>query len=167
MSNEFLGDGQDDSGENQESGKALRQFGRDQQARANKLEQELNELKVALAKRDAESIFSKLGVPEKVRKFYSGDPTEDAIKDWVKVNADVFGIEGEVAPTPEQTETQTQIAAVQQAQSLGEDRSQSWTRDSMAQKRQGLLANGTSLADLNEVLAAFGVPDVPVSGPMM
>lgn len=166
MSNEFLPDGDEPTGQ-ESDGKALRRFGNEQKKRADELAQELAELKAQLAKRDAENIFTKLGVPEKVRKFYSGDPTEDAIAAWVKENADVFGIEVDAAPTEEQTEQVQQLANVQQAAQLGADKTQAWTRDSIAQKRQGLLANGKSLDDLNSLLAEIGVPDVPVMGSMM
>ncbi len=166
MDNEFLPDGEQSTGQ-ESDGKALRRFGTEQKARADALANELAEIKAQLAKRDAEGIFAKLGVPEKVRKFYSGDPTEDAIAAWVKENADVFGIEVDAAPTEQQTEQVQQLTNVQQASQLGTDRSQAWTRDSIAQKRQGLLANGKNLDDLNALLAEIGVPDVPVSGSMM
>lgn len=168
MSNEFLGDGQsEDEGTSQESGSALRQFGKEQKARADKLERELNEFKAQLAKVQAGEIFTKLGVPEKVRKFYSGDPTEDAISAWVKENADVFGLETDspATQTPEQEQQRSDLAQVQQAQQLGQDRSTNWTRDQHAQKRADLLANGTGLPDLNKVLSELGVPDLPLMAP--
>jgi hypothetical protein len=170
LSNEFLADGQEDVTSGQESGTALRKFANEQKKLAEERAAELAELKAQFAKIQAGEIFTKLGVPDKVRKFYSGEPTEDAIKSWVTENADVFGIEVG-AETATQTEDQAvqhaQLGAVQQAQQLGADRDTSWTREGMAQKRAGLLANGNSLADLNAVLAEMGVPNVPIQGGMM
>lgn len=153
-----------------QSGSALRKFANEQKKLAEQYAQELKEIRTQLAKRDAESIFQELGVPEKVRKFYSGDPTKDAITQWVKDNADVFGLAGPNGedPTvpPERQQMFDDLSGVQDAQSAGQDRDGAVTREVLAQQRADLLAKkGSSLTDLDAALAKMGVPNMPVMAP--
>lgn len=134
------------------------------------LQKELADAKAETAKRDMESVFSKLGVPEKVRKFYSGDPTEDAITQWVKDNADVFGLtpEGaaEVTDTPERRQMFDDLSGVMSAQSMGTDKDGAVSRDVLAQQRADLLGKKHSgISDLDAALAAMGVPNTPLIAP--
>lgn len=154
-----------------QSGSALRKFAKEQQARANELEKKLNDALAQIQRREADSIFGKLGVNDRVRKFYSGDMTEEAITQWVKDNADLFGIElnGEDPTiTPEQNQQERDLSAVNQAAGAGHDRPTSLSRESMGQYRNDLLSRqGAGLPDLEEILGKMGVPNVPAQGPMM
>lgn len=165
--NEFGGEGNETPPG--ESGSALRKYANDQKKLAEQALAELNDLKAQLAKRDAESIFAKLGVPEKVRKFYSGDPTEDAITQWVKENADVFGIEptGE-NPTvdPEQQQRAADLGRVAEAAGFGQERASAMSREAMQEARKGLLSQkNPTIDDLNAALAKLNVPDMPFMAP--
>ena len=153
------------------SGSALRKFAKEQQARAKQLETELAELRATVARQNAESIFGKLGVNDRVRKFYQGEPTEEAITQWVKDNADLFGIElgGEdPTKTPEQNQQHQELSAVNQAVNAGQDRPTSLSRETMGQFKNDLLnRQNAGLPDLEEILGKMGVPNTPAQGPMM
>jgi hypothetical protein len=117
-----------------------------------------------------ESVFTKLGVPEKVRKFYAGDPTEDAITQWVKDNADVFGLTpeggGDVTETPERRQMFDDLSGVMSAQQMGTDKDGAVSREVLAQQRAELLGKKNSgLSDLDAALAAIGVPNTPLMAP--
>lgn len=161
--------GEDEPTTDQESGSALRQFGKEQKARADKLAKELEEIRAELDRRKAADIFTELEVPEKVRKFYQGEYTKDAIQSWMKENADVFGFAAEEPETQEQIEQKANLQAVQQAALTGQDRQTALSRDSMAQMRNDLLSRGkqTGVLDLEEVLTRMQVPNIPAQGPMM
>lgn len=154
---------------NDQSGSALRKFANEQKKLAEQYATELKEIRTQLAKRDAESIFTKLGVPEKVRKFYSGDPTEDAITAWVKENADVFGLspDGEDPTVPPERKQQfDDLSGVQNAQSMGMDKDGAVSREVLAQQRSELLGKKNSgISDLDAVLAKMGVPNMPLVAP--
>lgn len=154
---------------NDQSGSALRKFANEQKKLFEQAAAELKELKTQLAKRDAESVFVKLGVPDKVRKFYSGDPTEEAITAWVKENADVFGLspDGEDPTVPPERKQQfDDLSGVMSAQSLGMDKDGAVSRDVLAQQREELLnKKHSSLSDLDAVLAKMGVPNMPLMAP--
>lgn len=153
-----------------QSGSALRKWAKQQADLVKQLQKELADAKAETAKRDMESVFSKLGVPDKVRKFYSGDPTEDAITQWVKDNADVFGLTpeggGDVTETPERRQMFDDLSGVMSAQSLGADRDGAVSRDVLAQQRADLLSKKqSSLTDLDAALAQMGVPNQPMMAP--
>lgn len=167
--NQFLpdDDGQEPAPVN--DGGSLRKFAEDQKKRADALEKQLREVQTSLARRDAESVFTELGINEKVRKFYTGELTKDAISQWWKENAEVFGVDPGVGndPTldPAQQQHQQDIQNVQQAAQLGQDRSGAVSRETMAEARKGLLSQGRDVSDLNAALAKMGVPDLPFMAP--
>jgi hypothetical protein len=156
---------------NEQSGSQLRKFAKEQKELAAQYAKELADIKAQLALRDASAVFQKLGVPDKVRKFYSGDPTEDAITAWVKDNADVFGLAGPDGedPTipPERKQMFDDLSGVQSAESLGIDKDGSVSRDVLAQQRAELLAKprGSRISELDAALASMGVPNTPIMAP--
>lgn len=153
------------------SGTALRKFAKEQQQLAKDLAKQLTELQAQVSMQNAAAIFGKLGVNDRVRKFYSGEPTEEAITEWVKVNADLFGIDlgGEdPTKTPEQNQQHQDLGNVNQAVNAGQDRPTSLSRESMGQFKNDLLSRANAgLPDLEEILGKMGVPNVPAQGPMM
>lgn len=154
---------------NDNSGSALRKFANEQKKLADGYAKDLADLKAQLALRDASEVFSKLGVPDKVRKFYSGEPTEDAITQWVKDNADVFGLspagEDPTVP-PERKQMFDDLSGVQSAESLGIDKDGSVSREVLASQRAALLSKkGSNLIDLDAALAQMGVPNTPTMAP--
>lgn len=156
--------GSDDTGQQETDGSALRKFGTEQKRRADELDKQLAELRAELAKRNSSEIFAKLNVPEKVRKFYTGEPTQDAIEAWVKENADVFGLGSEAEQDPERQQQNADLEAVTQATLTGQDRPSALSRESMAQMNKDLFSKGASL---EELLKHMNVPDVAIQGPMM
>ena len=154
---------------NDQSGTALRKFANEQKALAAQYAKDLAELRATLAMRDAESVFKELGVPDKGRKFYSGEPTKDAITAWVKENADVFGLspDGEdITITPEKRQQFDDLSGVQAAGNLGLDKDGAVSREVLAQQRADLLSKPrSSLSDLDKVLANMGVPNTPLMAP--
>lgn len=154
---------------NDNSGSALRKFANEQKKLADQYAKDLAELKAQLALRDAGEVFSKLGVPDKVRKFYSGEPTEEAITQWVKDNADVFGLSPDGQdPTvpPERKQLFDDLSGVQNAEQLGVDKDGTVSREILAQQRSDLMAKKTSnLSDLDAALAQMGVPNTPTMAP--
>ena len=168
MPDDFLGE--DDAIQPPDnSGTKLRQFAEEQKKRADALEKQLNEINKQLASRTAQDIFTKLGINDKVQKFYTGDPTEEAISNWWKENASVFGVDPGVGQDPTldsaQQEHQAAIDAVQQAASIGQDRGGAVSREQMTQARQDLLSKGRTPADLDAALARMNIPNTPYQAP--
>ncbi len=122
-------------------------------------------MRAELTKRDAATVFTELGVPEKVRKFYSGDYTKDAISTWMKENADVFGFNTEAEQSPEEAERSRDLEQVTAATLVGQDRQTALSRDSMRAMNNDLLAN--KKVSLEEMLGKMNVPNIPMQGPMM
>jgi hypothetical protein len=163
-------EGQETPPANDQSGSALRKWAKAQADMVKQLQKELADAKAENAKRDMESVFTKLGVPDKVRKFYAGDPTEDAITQWVKDNADVFGLTpeggGDVTETPERRQMFDDLSGVMSAQQMGTDKDGAVSREVLAQQRAELLGKKNSgLSDLDAALAAIGVPNTPLMAP--
>lgn len=155
---------------NDQSGSALRKWAKEQQKLAKDFQAKVAELTAKLAQREASEVFTELGISEKVRKFYQGEPTKEAIKTWWTENADVFGIDPGVGQDPTLDDAQQQhqrdIDLVQQAAQVGQDRTGAVSREQMSQARQGLLTQKNSnIADLNAALAKMGVPDTPLLAP--
>lgn len=152
-----------------ESGSALRKFAEEQKQLVKQLQAQLVDAQKQLASRTVADVFTKLGISEKVRKFYSGDPTEDAINSWWKENAEVFGIDPGVGQDPTlsdaQQEHQQAIDAVQQAAQVGQDRTGAMSPESMRSARTELLSQGKSVNDLDAALAKMGVPNLPFMAP--
>lgn len=165
--NAFLDDDNDEDPAEQ-SGSALRKFGKDQKKRADELERQLNELRTALAKREAGDVFAELGINEKVRKFYNGEPTKDAITEWWKENADVFGVDpasGDPTLTPEQQQTADDLSQLQDVNQLGQEKAEALGREALGQVRKDLLSSGRTEDELNAALRKMGVPDLPFMAP--
>jgi ferritin-like metal-binding protein YciE len=167
--NPFISDDPDVPPVNDQSGSALRKFAEDQKNLVKQLQQQLAETQKQLASRAAAEVFTTLGINEKVRKFYTGDPTKEAIEAWWKENAEVFGVDPGVGNDPTLNDAQQQhqqdIQNVQQAAQLGQDRSGAVSRETMAEARKGLLSQGRDVTDLNAALAKMGVPDLPFMAP--
>lgn len=168
--NQFLGDPDEQPPATDNSGSSLRKFAEEQKRRADALDKQLKEMQTTLAKREAESVFAELGINEKIRKFYSGDFTKDAISAWWKENAEIFGVEPGVGndPTldPAQQEHQAAIDNVQKAAQIGQDRQGAMSRETMVEQRRRLLAQkGTNISDLDAALGGMGVPDLPMMAP--
>ncbi len=165
--NPFLGE--NETGGQDNSGSALRKFAEDQKRRADDLEKQFKDLQKQLASRTASDVFAKLGINDKVQKFYQGDPTEEAIAAWWKENASIFGVDPGVGQDPTldtaQQEHQAAIDAVQQAASVGQDRGGAMSRETMQSARTDLLSKGRTPADLDAALARMNIPNTPFQAP--
>jgi hypothetical protein len=168
--NQFVSDDPDLSvADNSQSGSALRKFAEEQKTLVKQLQQQLAETQKQLASRAANDVFTKLGISEKVRKFYAGDPTEEAISQWWKENAEVFGVDPGVGQDPTLNDAQQQhqqaIDNVQQAAQIGQDRTGAMTPETMRSARTDLLSQGKNVSDLDAALAKMGVPNLPFAAP--
>jgi hypothetical protein len=155
---------------NTNDGSALRKWAKAQADMVKQLQKELADTKAENAARAMADVFKELGVPDKVRKFYSGDPTKEAITQWVQENADVFGLAGPDGedPTvpPERRQQFDDLSGVMSAQSLGQDKDGAVSREVLAQQRAELMAKKNSgISDLDAALAAIGVPNSPLMAP--
>lgn len=72
---------------------------------------------------ELDTVFTKLGVPEKVRTLYVGEPTEDAVTKWVTDYKDVFGLELTTETVEETDADAADLKSVQGAASVGQGRS--------------------------------------------
>lgn len=121
--NEFVDDGVDtdtaDTGKSEGGG--LRNQLKAALARVATLEKERNDAAARAAELEASSVFTRLGVPDKVRTLYKGDPTEEAITKWVTDYADVFGLDADAgaADDAEQKEAAEDLQKVQGASTKG------------------------------------------------
>lgn len=149
MSDEFNEFGGEEATKKSDGG-GLRKFAEEQKARAEALEKELAELRKWRTEQSVKAIFDELKVPEKVRKFYSGEAEADKVKAWVEENADVFNL-GDVKPQEQQD-----LAQVAQVASLGQDL-QSVSLEGFKQKAAELKNSGArnGEAALNELLSQF------------
>lgn len=168
--NQFITDDPDLSvTDNSQSGSALRKFAEEQKTLVKQLQQQLADTQKQLASRAANDVFTKLGISEKVRKFYSGDPTEEAISSWWKENAEVFGVDPGVGQDPTldsaQQEHQRAIDNVQQAANVGQDRTGAMSPETMRASRDSLLSQGKNVNDLDAALAKMGIPNLPFMAP--
>lgn len=85
-------------------------------ARAKAAETENATLKQQVGQVTVDSTFTKLGVPEKVRSLYNGEPTPEAIGKWVEDYKDVFGFETSTDEVdPETAEKADDLKRVQAA----------------------------------------------------
>lgn len=160
---EFVDDASDDS-QQQKSGGGIRK-------QLEKVIADNAELKKALEAATAKAtsfelstVFAKLGVPEKIRTLYNGEPQEDAITKWVSDYKDVFGLEPNVAEPGEETnEVATALKGVQRASSVG-----AGTADNVTFKRlDDLLAKSgpRSQADLIKALVEEGFSNEGIAIP--
>lgn len=110
-------DTNDNSGGPADLRKALKRAERERKA----LAEELENLRKEATQRTVKEVLATKGVPEKVAKFIPGDvTTPEQIDEWLKDNADVFGISfAESAPNNEPTANEVSYrrisAAVQNA----------------------------------------------------
>lgn len=166
--NQFITDDPDLTVTDQ-SGSALRKFAEEQKNLVKQLQQQLAETQKQLASRAAADVFSSLGISEKVRKFYSGDPTKEAIESWWKENAEIFGVDPGVGQDPTLTDAQQEHQAaidnVQTAAQIGQDRTGAMTPETMRGARKDLLSQGRDISDLDAALAKMGVPNLPFAAP--
>lgn len=167
--NPFISDDPDVPPVNDQSGSALRKFAEEQKTLVKQLQQQLAETQKQLASRAAAEVFTSLGINEKVRKFYTGDPTKEAIEAWWKENAEIFGVDPGVGQDPTLTDAQQEHQAaidnVQQAAQIGQDRTGAMTRETMQGARTDLLSQGRNISDLDAALAKMGVPNLPFVAP--
>lgn len=168
--NQFISDDPDIPSENgQQSGSALRKFAEEQKQMVKQLQQQLAETQKQLASRAAAEVFTQLGINEKVRKFYTGDPTKEAIEAWWKENAEIFGVDPGVGQDPTLTDAQQEhqqaIDNVQRAAQIGQDRGGAVSPESMKSAREDLLSKGKNINDLDAALARMNIPNVPFGAP--
>lgn len=153
--NEFGGYETDEQPKKSEGG-TLRAKLEEALKRASDAEAKLAEATKQLSQRTAQDVFSKLGVPDKVRKLYTGDVSEEAITTWVQEYADVFGITPEggdekaVEETPEDTARNDQIRSVQNASKLGFDGGS--TGAALLAEAEAKLKGGASEADIDAII---------------
>lgn len=143
-----------------DDGKGLRSKLEGVLAQLKTVSAELETAKAERAQASLKNLFDELGVPEKVRKFYSGDADPAQVKTWVDENKDVFNLTvpastGEATVDPE---VQAQVNAVQKANDLGSD-----IEGSLLSNAQAVLGELTKSrpsrnpAALNEALAQLGI----------
>lgn len=154
--NEFGGyDGDQQSEQKSKSeGGGLRAKLEEALKRASEAESRLTEVQKQLNSRTAADLFGKFGVPEKVQKFYSGDVTEEAITQWVKENAELFGISlpgAEAAETPEDKARNDQLRATQNASRVGFDGGNISVETALSEANAKLQA-GASEADIDAAI---------------
>lgn len=123
-------------------------------ARAKAAEDKLAETDKALKARTAADLFRKFEVPDKVQKFYTGEATEEAVTQWVKENADVFGITlpgAEAVETPEDKARNDQLRATQNASRVGFDGGAISVETALSEANAKLQA-GASEADIDAAI---------------
>lgn len=117
------------------------------------------ELETQVTRHTIDSVFSELDVPEKVRKFYTGEPDKDKILEWCRENADVFGISPGTGgdDKPEDKERNDQLRDVQTAGKVGFEGSDR-SVDTIRSEVEGKIRSGkVSEADINaEINRLFG-----------
>lgn len=154
--NEFGGYDGDQSGQQQSKseGGGLRAKLEEALTRAKAAEDRATEAEKGLKARTTADLFRKFEVPDKVQKFYTGDATEEAIAQWVKDNADVFGITlpaAEANETPEDKARNDQLRATQAASRIGFDGGNQSIQTALSDAESKLKA-GASEADLDAAI---------------
>jgi hypothetical protein len=150
-------DNTDQTGQQQQSkseGGGLRAKLEEALARAKAAEDKLAETEKNLNARTVSELFQKFGVPDKVKKFYAGDPTEEAVTAWVKENAEVFGISlpgAEATETPEDKARNEALRATQAASKIGFDGVSTSAQTALGEAESKLKA-GASEAELDEII---------------
>jgi hypothetical protein len=128
-----------------------------------KRDDELAELKTEATKRSLDGLFSELGVPEKARGFYRGDPDKAAIEKWIEAHADVLRLPDR--PPPEQEQA---VRNLQRADGLGEDSSlpseDAWREAAAAVAKT---SPNRDPAALDKFFAAAGVRKGTLTPPQM
>lgn len=168
--NPFLDDDPTDPAADGESGSSLRKWGKAEKARADQLAKDLAELQQKLAKREAADVFTRLGISDKVRKYYNGESTEEAITAWWKESAADFGVEPnaeqDVTVTEEQRQDFADLDQVSQLNGAGRERPDAMSREGMSEARKSLLSNRNATdADFDAALRKLNVPDLPLMAP--
>lgn len=134
------------------------------------LHDENTAFKSAATKQTLESAWTELKVPEAVRKFYTGEPTADAVKTWFEENKAVFNLGGEQKSetdqsqqlTPEQqaqaSQLQAQLQSVQTATTIGTDIGNQLGFDALKAEGAALGQKSalTNMAELDAHLAKLG-----------
>jgi hypothetical protein len=126
MSGEFLNEDGKPEGDKTE-GKSLRAFAEATAAENAKLKADLAALQAQVKEQSLKSIWDGLDVvvPDKVKAFFTGEPTAEAVKAWVEENQDAFRFEpkpGSDTPTDEDAELAKLQAQLDTAQNLGKDK---------------------------------------------
>lgn len=167
--NEFLsGVGSDGDGDS-DLVKLLRAKVREAAKRIKSLSEENAKFKEAETRKTLDATWEELKVPEAVRKFYTGEPTAEAVKKWFDENKAVFNLGGSSETdedagqeqTPEQQaqaqQLQQQLQGVTQAANLGFD-APNVGLEALAAQGQQLAGKSAAanMADLDAYLAKLG-----------
>jgi len=156
---EFDGNTGTQGTEDKSEGRSLRAFAEAQAAENAVLKARLATAEATIAAQSFKSIWDGLDVtvPEKVRKFYTGDPDADAVKKWVEENQDAFRFEPKTPTDGDSSGDQAanadaaaQQAALNAAGNLGANSNISGYAAQIAQLKN---AKPTTQAELNAALA--------------
>ncbi|MFD9734413.1 hypothetical protein [Umezawaea sp. NPDC059074] len=156
---EFDGNSSEANKNEGSDGSSLRAFAEAQAKENAELKARLATAEATIAAQSFRSIWDGLDVtvPEKVRKFYTGDPDADAVKKWVEENQDAFRFEPKTPTDGDSAGDQSanadaaaQQAAVNAATSLGSAAGNGGYAAQLAQMKN---ARPTSQAELNAALA--------------
>jgi glutamyl/glutaminyl-tRNA synthetase len=136
------------------------------------LTKENDTLKSEKEDRALESTWNELNVPEKVRQFYTGEKTAEAVKQWVEDNKEVFNLQppedsGSGSETDEQKQQKQELQGATKAATTGTDQGHSLGLDAIKAKAQEVAKssrnkNATGLDELFEMMnVAKGGTQVP------
>lgn len=94
--------------------KQLRRLEKEQSKRIKELEQQLTTYKVQERESTVQSVLESMGVNPKIARFIPQDieVNSDTVQNWVKENADVFGITFEQPKTAQDLATLRQIDTI-------------------------------------------------------
>lgn len=94
--------------------KQLRRLEKEQSKKIKELEQQLTTYKVKEREVTVQSVLESMGVNPKIARFIPQDieVNSDTVQNWVKENADVFGINLEQPKTPQDLATLRQIDTI-------------------------------------------------------
>lgn len=159
--NEFTND--DDSGndgnqnQQQSTGGGLRKQLEDALAQLKAERESRTKLEEQVRKSTIDTVFGELKIPEKVRKFYSGEADKAKILEWVKDNAEVFGLSVETADqtdSDEDKQRKDQIKSVQRASSTGFETGGNLAAETVFSQAEAKLRGGKmSEQELNDMIA--------------
>jgi hypothetical protein len=131
----------DDEGNEQEDSPLLKKLRAELKKQAKErraAEAKLLAIETESTQKTLNSVWDELNVPEKVRKFYPGESTAEAVKAWVADNAEVFNLSAPAddTATGEVPDGQKQLEALK---GLGRDQAPSAGHDAFKSKGEELL----------------------------
>lgn len=117
----FGGENAEDDQKPKETGGGLRKQLEATLAELKKEREAREKLDAQVKQNTIRDTFRELEVPDKVSKFYAGEPDRDKILEWVKENADVFGISVAGTETEEEQQQNSELKEVHKAGQVGFD----------------------------------------------